>query len=73
MELAKPGEIKNKCLPNALLSYEEYLLDYASPELKASGEALINSSLADIPQTEIREFAQKSLQEIRQGKRDLFC
>ncbi len=30
MDLAKPGEIKHHCDPNALSTFEEYLLDYAS-------------------------------------------
>jgi 2-iminoacetate synthase len=31
MDLAKPGDIKHHCDPNALSTFEEYLLDYGSP------------------------------------------
>jgi len=40
MDLAKPGLIKQFCLPNSLFTFKEYLKDYASPELRAKGEAL---------------------------------
>jgi 2-iminoacetate synthase len=33
MDLAKPGEIKYHCQPNALSTFLEYLHDYASPLL----------------------------------------
>ncbi len=31
MEMAKPGEIQQFCTPNGLLTFQEYLLDYAGP------------------------------------------
>ena len=41
MDLAKPGEIKYHCDPNALSTLLEYLDDYGSPETRAVGERLI--------------------------------
>ena len=73
MELAKPGEIKNKCLPNALLTFKEYLIDYASPAVKELGEKLIQKHLGDIPDANSRSFVMRSLEKIAKGKRDLFC
>jgi len=43
MEFAIPGFVKNFCTPNALLTFEEYLMDYASPKTKEIGEALIET------------------------------
>lgn len=40
MELAKPGEIKHRCAPNAIVTLAEYLVDYAGPETREA-EALI--------------------------------
>lgn len=40
MDLAKPGLIKQFCLPNSLFTFKEYLKDYASPELASKGESL---------------------------------
>jgi len=34
MPLAKSGEIQNVCQPNAILTFKEFLLDYASEETK---------------------------------------
>jgi len=47
MDLAKPGLIKQFCLPNSLFTFKEYLKDYASPELRAKGEALCDKVLAE--------------------------
>lgn len=72
MSLAKSGEIQNVCLPNAILTFKEYLLDYADEATKAAGDALIAKSLAEIPQDSIRVATVKRLQEIEQGSRDLY-
>ena len=73
MELAKPGQIKNKCLPNALMTFSEYLQDYASTKVKEVGAKLIKSELANITNEKVRAFTEKSLGEIKSGTRDLFC
>ncbi|UFS71479.1 [FeFe] hydrogenase H-cluster radical SAM maturase HydG [Geomonas sp. RF6] len=72
MELAKSGEIQNVCLPNALLTFKEYLLDYADEATRADGEVLIKEALATIPDETIRKTAVERLQEIEKGKRDLY-
>jgi len=41
MQLAKPGTIKGKCSMNALLTLKEYLDDFASEPVKASGYKMI--------------------------------
>jgi len=40
MDLAKPGLIKQFCLPNGLFTFREYLHDFADATLKAKGMAL---------------------------------
>lgn len=40
------GEIQNVCLPNALLTLQEYLLDYADEETRSVGEKVIAEQLA---------------------------
>ncbi len=37
MELAKKGFIQEFCHPNALLTFKEYLLDYAQAETQEQG------------------------------------
>lgn len=70
MDLAKSGKIKNMCAPNALATFEEYLLDYATPKTKEIGEKLINEELATMP-TEQRKLVIKMLAKIQSGKRDV--
>jgi len=71
MELAKPGEIKNHCDPNALTTFLEYLLDYASPPTVASGVNLIEDLLAGMDDHR-RELAKRLMAEVHKGKRDVF-
>ena len=63
MEFAIPGFIKKLCTPNALCTLEEYLVDYASPETRAAGEALIAAELerlgADKVAAKVRERLEK--------------
>lgn len=72
MDMAKPGEIKYHCDPNALSTFTEYLLDYASPETKKIGEQLIEKTLARMDD-EQRSISLKLVQQVRSGKRDVFC
>lgn len=72
MRLAKTGEIQNVCLPNALLTFKEYLIDYADDITKETGENLIANSLNDITQPKIRQTTIERLQQISDGKRDLY-
>ena len=70
MALAKSGQIGNCCAPNALITLREYLSDYATPETKKKGEAIIAREIEKIPNERIRDKAKKNLQEIIEGKRD---
>ena len=49
MSLVKSGQIANCCQPNALMTLKEYLEDYASPDTKQLGEALIQKEIPHIP------------------------
>ncbi len=70
MSLCKSGQIQNCCLPNALLTLREYLDDYASPETREKGMALIRKQLEQIPNPRTREIAARYISEIDGGKRD---
>ncbi|MGM9567144.1 MAG: [FeFe] hydrogenase H-cluster radical SAM maturase HydG [Clostridia bacterium] len=70
MSLCKSGKILNCCHPNALMTLKEYLVDYASPETRKIGEALIEKELQRIPREKTREIAARNLKEIENGKRD---
>ncbi|MCX5769005.1 MAG: [FeFe] hydrogenase H-cluster radical SAM maturase HydG [Candidatus Hydrogenedentes bacterium] len=72
MDLAKPGEIKSHCDPNALSTFQEYLIDYASAETRQVGEKLISLSL-DRMNPKDRARSEGMLAKVREGKRDVFC
>ena len=70
MALCKNMQIHNCCLPNALMTLKEYLLDYASPETRKIGEELIKKELNNIPKDKVREICNDNLHKIEQGLRD---
>ena len=70
MSVCKSGKIKNVCLPNALMTLQEYLEDYAAPSVKAAGETLIQAEINNVPSEKVREIAIKNLAHIKDGKRD---
>lgn len=70
MSLVKSGQIANICQPNALLTLKEFLEDYASPETKEKGEAIIAKRLEMIPNDKVKEVVREHLDDIHQGHRD---
>lgn len=72
MDLAKPGEIKYHCDPNAISTFEEYLEDYASPETRKEGDAAIVRFLDEMDEGS-RKTAKQLLDKVKQGKRDELC
>jgi 2-iminoacetate synthase len=71
MDLAKPGEIKCHCHPNALSTFQEYLCDYASPQAKFAGEELIKIELQHMDGKQTA-CALPMLNQVRGGARDIF-
>ena len=72
MEMAKPGDIQRFCAPNAMLTFQEYLLDYASPATREAGERCLAQHLAELPSHSLREIIQEKLRSVEAGKRDLY-
>ena len=70
MALCKSGQIKNCCLPNALMTLKEYLEDYASEETQKKGEAVIKAQMEEIPSPAVRAKAAEYLKELHDGMRD---
>jgi 2-iminoacetate synthase len=71
MDLARPGDIKHHCDPNALSTFLEYLLDYASPATREAGLRLIDrvTQAMEPPQ---RAIADRLLEAVSAGRRDVF-
>lgn len=72
MSLCKAGQIQNCCLPNALLTLQEYLEDYAKPETRRIGEAMIERQMKEIGSEKVRAVTRERLAKIRSGERDFY-
>lgn len=69
MSLCKSGQIQNCCHPNALMTLEEYLMDYASPETKVIGDRLIDREILNVPNSKARAVVEENLRLIRENNR----
>jgi len=72
MPLAKSGQIGNVCQPNAILTFKEYLEDYASPETRELGERTIQQHLELIKSEKVKAKTIERLAMIESGARDLY-
>ena len=72
MEFSVPGFIKRFCTPNAILTFAEYLIDYANEENQKKGWDLINKELSQIDNEKILKQLKEKLQKIKAGNRDLY-
>jgi 2-iminoacetate synthase len=72
MDRAKPGDIKNHCGPNAVSTFMEYLMDYASYETRLIGEDLIEDVINSMHGV-ARERAVTLLEKVKKGQHDMYC
>ena len=74
MELARPGQIKFMCDPNALSTFTEYLIDYASEDTKKIGTNLIDDKLAQMAKTDpnMANTAREMIEKVKSGQRDVY-
>ncbi|MRR15131.1 MAG: [FeFe] hydrogenase H-cluster radical SAM maturase HydG [Deltaproteobacteria bacterium] len=72
MDLAKPGLIQRFCQTNALFSFKEYLLDYASAKTREAGESLIQKMLEETFKTRRKKAVTDRLKKIHDGERDVY-
>jgi 2-iminoacetate synthase len=70
MDLCKSKQIQNCCHPNAIMTLEEYLIDYASDETKKMGENIILRESENIPNEKTKGILKKNLECIKNGERD---
>lgn len=72
MGLSKPGKIKKLCRPNALLTFAEFLHDFAEDGLKQDGMKLIEEYLDQIEDEQVKEETRQRLAAVAGGKRDVY-
>lgn len=72
MDLAKPGDIRHHCDPNAASTFVEYMTDYASPATQEAGETALTNFIDRMAPTDA-ERTRKMVALVRSGKRDVYC
>ncbi|MEN6317893.1 MAG: [FeFe] hydrogenase H-cluster radical SAM maturase HydG [Syntrophaceae bacterium] len=72
MDLAKPGLIQKYCRTNAIMTFKEYLMDYASPQTKESGETLISKLINETDKAGTKRLLKNRIKRIENGERDLY-
>jgi 2-iminoacetate synthase len=72
MSLAKSGQIKNVCLPNALMTLCEYAMDYGDDAFRQKAAAAITREIPGIGSEKIRFKTAENVEKIRGGQRDFF-
>ncbi len=72
MDLAKPGDIKLHCAPNALSSFKEYLQNYASPATAEVGGVLIKQAIESMSGV-AKQRAEKLVKRVEAGRDDVYC
>ncbi|HEX2867948.1 MAG TPA: [FeFe] hydrogenase H-cluster radical SAM maturase HydG [Ignavibacteriales bacterium] len=71
MELAKTGDIGKLCVPNALSTFMEYILDFASEETAGAGTRFLETQLSGEKKA-VQNKVRKMLQKVTDGERDVY-
>ena len=72
MDFAKPGLIQKFCQPNAVLTFKEYLEDYAIKDTKHAGQKCIEHHLSEIKDDRVKENLNSKIDRIKSGERDIY-
>ncbi len=72
MEFSVPGFIKRYCTPNAILTFSEYLMDYAKEESKEKGWKAIEENLKKVEGFQNTDEIRNRIERIKKGERDLY-
>lgn len=70
MEICKSQQIHNFCQPNAIMTLQEYLEDYASDTTKEAAKKLLPLEISKIENDEVRTKVKENLVKIHNGGRD---
>ena len=72
MSLAKSGNIKYVCEPNALMTLLEFTLDYGDEELYKKSLEIIDKEVENIEREDIRSLTKESMEKMKKGQRDFY-
>ncbi|KAG2449995.1 hypothetical protein HYH02_000099 [Chlamydomonas schloesseri] len=76
MNICKAGDIHDFCHPNSLLTLQEYLMDYADPDLRKKGEEVIAREMgpdASEPlSSQSRKRLERKMKQVLEGEHDVY-
>ena len=72
MSLAKSGNIKYVCEPNALMTLLEFTLDYGDEELYKKSLEIIDNEVENIEREDIKSLTKESMEKMKKGQRDFY-
>ena len=72
MSLAKSGNIKYVCEPNALMTLLEFTLDYGDEELYKKSLEIIDKDVENIEREDIKSLTKESMEKMKKGQRDFY-
>ena len=72
MSLAKSGNIKYVCEPNALMTLLEFTLDYGDDELYKKSLEIIDKEVENIEREDIKSLTKESMKKMKEGQRDFY-
>ncbi|SDL51862.1 [FeFe] hydrogenase H-cluster radical SAM maturase HydG [Halarsenatibacter silvermanii] len=74
MDLARPGKIQQYCKPNAMMTFKEYLEDFAGDELQERGESCLEHHLDEMKEnnSDLAGRIKERLNKIGRGERDIY-
>ena len=71
MKVAKSKFVHNYCIPNAIFTLKEYLLDYASDETRKKGEVVLNQHIEQFKNDSVYDTIISYISRLEKGERDL--
>lgn len=71
MELAKTGKIGQICTPNALATFKEYLIDFASNDYSEKIESELIKQVEKLPEKD-KKATKRMIAKLENGERDIF-
>ena len=71
MSICKDQQIHNFCHPNAIMTLNEYLIDYATEKTKQTGNKLLLKEINKINDKKIKLTVMQNLEKILKGERNL--
>jgi 2-iminoacetate synthase len=71
MKVAKSRFVHNFCIPNAIFTLKEYLLDYASEETRRKGDTILAQHIEQFKGEPVYGKIQENLRRLESGERDL--